>query len=739
MIRRLLVAVVVLASVLAALIAASSNDSPMATTTGESRQCEWQIGDDYKMHFPQLPDEYGWDVNATEPMVLADDWMCSQTGCVEDIHFWGSWRSDDTGQVLSFIMAIHENIPADPPSIPFSRPGMTLWEAEISDFTVELIDPPSMEGWYDPATGEVITDDHGTYYQYNVCLDSSLWFWQEEGTIYWLSISAVVDNPARRWGWKNSNYHWMDDATWGYLGEWNWQEIYEPSYDVVRNDFWIEFGDNGTPIDAGGSDYYDDGTSYNGWFHYPNTDWWNIWFYDHPFDPNGYKLFDIYFEWYPTDPYYWIEVAANWSTPDWPSGNPPPVPPLTPAEENLYIEREYLELYPPGMQHFGVYIPDYCPEWVSIDFMGQNFIIQGGYALHDCVSSSDSLSLDLAFVITGDDTCYFQDPGDANGDGVLNIQDIIHLIDYVTQSGPAPQPLQANGDPNGDCCIDWQDIRYLTRSIFMGGPPPVDCTCIDPPICIAPPPPHTDGAAKHSYDGYHPPDGDPTGTQWHELHPAYCKTWTIQYWRDNGDGILSFCDALMSVSSYPADTIWEHVELVTTTLGLVSPSDPADTMYVDLIDPPNPLDTVIIDPFGTIWHEVYPDYCLKYQAIFSTNYLMGLPLAVGDQLFLQALNGPDSATGAAWDVFSLETDIVTTETSCCIPPIRGNVDYDALDAVNIVDLTYLTAYLFGGGPEPICRDEGNVEGDVGNIINIVDLTYLVQYLFGSGPQPAPCP
>ena len=53
---------------------------------------DWDPGDGHKMHFPQLPDEEGWDVNATFPKVLADDWTCSGTGWVEDIHFWGSWR-----------------------------------------------------------------------------------------------------------------------------------------------------------------------------------------------------------------------------------------------------------------------------------------------------------------------------------------------------------------------------------------------------------------------------------------------------------------------------------------------------------------------------------------------------------------------------------------------------------------------------------------------------------------------
>jgi len=45
------------------------------------------------MHYPQLPDTDGWDVDATMPITVVDDWTCSETGWVKDIHFWGGWES----------------------------------------------------------------------------------------------------------------------------------------------------------------------------------------------------------------------------------------------------------------------------------------------------------------------------------------------------------------------------------------------------------------------------------------------------------------------------------------------------------------------------------------------------------------------------------------------------------------------------------------------------------------------
>jgi len=47
---------------------------------------DWSPGDPFKMHFPQMPDEAGWDVNSTQPLIVADDWRCTETGWVKDIH-----------------------------------------------------------------------------------------------------------------------------------------------------------------------------------------------------------------------------------------------------------------------------------------------------------------------------------------------------------------------------------------------------------------------------------------------------------------------------------------------------------------------------------------------------------------------------------------------------------------------------------------------------------------------------
>jgi hypothetical protein len=77
------------------------------------------------------------------------------------------------------------------------------------------------------------------------------------------------------------------------------------------------------------------------------------------------------------------------------------------------------------------------------------------------------------------------------------------------------------------------------------------------------------------------------------------------------------------------------------------------------------------------------------------------------------------------------------ENGCCMTQIRGNVNYDESDAIDISDLTFLVEYLFGGGSPPECDEEADVNGSDG--MNISDIAYLVEYLFGGGPAPAPCP
>lgn len=202
---------------------------------------DWFPGDGFKMHFPQMPNEEGYNVNATSPLTLGDDWQCTETGPVSDIHFWGSWMEGIPGEIISFNIAIYSDFPdPDGPGPFYSHPELMLWQQEFmaGQFIERHIipDPQLFEGWYDPPTSFNVYPDHDNYFQYNITNITEP-FIQNAGEIYWLVISAnVVDPILTHWGWKSSLDHFNDDAVWGEPPFIEWYELYEPPDFTVSMD-----------------------------------------------------------------------------------------------------------------------------------------------------------------------------------------------------------------------------------------------------------------------------------------------------------------------------------------------------------------------------------------------------------------------------------------------------------------------------------------------------------------------
>ena len=61
--------------------------------------------------------------------------------------------------------------------------------------------------------------------------------------------------------------------------------------------------------------------------------------------------------------------------------------------------------------------------------------------------------------------------GDANGDGKIDIADVVYLVNYLFIDGPAPDPI-CLGDANCDGKVDIADVVYLVNYLFIGGSPP---------------------------------------------------------------------------------------------------------------------------------------------------------------------------------------------------------------------------------------------------------------------------
>ena len=232
-------------------------------------QADWDEGDTHKMHFPQLPDPNGWDIkfgpfqHDTAPegiKILADDWQCSETGPVNDVHFWFSSKGDafnaDTAGISNLHLSIWSNDPGDPSNNVPSRPKDILWwgnsdESAFGQITVRN-DGTGQQAWYDPNLPfdpgfNPIPDDHQQIWQVNVTQIVEP-FQQQRGEVYWLAIyietqprpgepNNSVDSIEVGWKTADTNrypdqyagQHFMDDAFYGHF-------IDDPAIPVVE---WI--------------------------------------------------------------------------------------------------------------------------------------------------------------------------------------------------------------------------------------------------------------------------------------------------------------------------------------------------------------------------------------------------------------------------------------------------------------------------------------------------------------------
>ena len=64
--------------------------------------------------------------------------------------------------------------------------------------------------------------------------------------------------------------------------------------------------------------------------------------------------------------------------------------------------------------------------------------------------------------------------GNANGDEIIDVGDVVYLLNYLFKGGSAPNPLLI-GNVNCDGVVDVADVIYLLNYIFKGGPPPRCC------------------------------------------------------------------------------------------------------------------------------------------------------------------------------------------------------------------------------------------------------------------------
>lgn len=179
----------------------------------------------------------GLDVkDSRNGIVLADDFQCTSTGKVTDIHIWGSWLSDQHGIITNFWIGIYSDVSATTNGtiITPSHPGNLLWYQDFGANYSESPGPAGSEYFYNPTNNLIMGGDTQAWYY---CFFPTNPFVQQ-GTInnptnYWLAVRAQLADQTSLFGWKSSTYLYHDAAVWGTIDatgfpSGNWQSMTNP-------------------------------------------------------------------------------------------------------------------------------------------------------------------------------------------------------------------------------------------------------------------------------------------------------------------------------------------------------------------------------------------------------------------------------------------------------------------------------------------------------------------------------
>jgi len=237
---------------------------------GIQARADWPGNNTNLTKWAQFPDRWaGFDVLAGQPptatggpaqaIILADDFKCTVTGPITDLHLWTSWLG-----MVSETAASPPRIPitlgiwTDEPSatnadgiVTPSQPGKQLWSQTFApgQYYVRPWSSAQEQFWSpDPAPqGTILGQDH-LIWQYNFYPDAAKAFTQTGSlsapVIYWLSMTAgaATSQTGRFFGWKTSTNQLLDNAVFGHLNAdgfpvGDWQELLAPTTPKRSLDF----------------------------------------------------------------------------------------------------------------------------------------------------------------------------------------------------------------------------------------------------------------------------------------------------------------------------------------------------------------------------------------------------------------------------------------------------------------------------------------------------------------------
>jgi len=187
---------------------------------------------------------YAFSSETAKPSKVADDFLCVDGAPVVAVRWWGSfyqpfapahfypnsdnWQDPTTPtdvpypMLVGFNISFYTDIPAGTdPLMPWSHPGNALYEKDISMQSIS-------QKLYGTVTHIGGIEQNVWQYYATLAVPPEIGFEQSEGTIYWVSIQAIHQDPAVQWGWQEADYleGWNDNAVQnGYSEVFPWNLI----------------------------------------------------------------------------------------------------------------------------------------------------------------------------------------------------------------------------------------------------------------------------------------------------------------------------------------------------------------------------------------------------------------------------------------------------------------------------------------------------------------------------------
>lgn len=179
-------------------------------------EAQVQCVDTNGVKYLQPPNLDGYDISDSLGYVMADDFVCTNTGPVSDIHIWGSWLNDQHGIITNFWLGIYSDVPAttnaSSGTVTPSHPGGLLWsQAFPTGQFAESEVGSSQEHFISPASVNIIGPDTQVWYY---CFTPTNPFIQTGNAtapkVYWLAAYAQGQkfgpqyDQAPQYGWKTT-------------------------------------------------------------------------------------------------------------------------------------------------------------------------------------------------------------------------------------------------------------------------------------------------------------------------------------------------------------------------------------------------------------------------------------------------------------------------------------------------------------------------------------------------------